>query len=231
MNEEIERELLKRGAGIVRFVDISGFDHDMTLGYSRAILFCLVLSKDYLVGLQNGQPMDYDNDEYLTKERNVEDLADWLAEFVQQKGYNAHSQSEKSNMEHGYIERAYIDPELQQGISILPQKSIARVAGLGFIGKNNLLITKDYGCALCLCSVLSDAPVVTENHPLIQSECGGCTVCVENCPGAALHGNEWTISGGRESLVDVAKCCCALQCMIVCPWTVEYATRPEATPL
>ena len=113
------------------------------------------------------------------------------------------------------------------GLSILPQKTIARIAGFGFIGKNNLLITKEYDCALCMCSVLTDAPVVTERHPIIPPQCGSCGECVKSCTGKAIRGNEWTIDGGRESVVDVSKCCCPLKCVIVCPWTVKYASRVD----
>ena len=73
---------------------------------------------------------DYDNDEYLTKELKVEKMADWLADYIYRKGFNALSQSEESNLNTGYIEQAYIDPELRQGISFLPLKAIARLGGL-----------------------------------------------------------------------------------------------------
>ena len=223
MNSEITKELQERDANIVRFVDISGFPAEQTLGYDKAILFCMILSKEYLVDRYNDLPMDMDKDEYLEKERKVEELADWLAGFIKQQRFSAHSQSEKNNLDCGYIERAYIDPDMQQGISILPQKSIARIAGLGFIGKNNLLVTKNYGCAFTMCSVLTDIPVVTENYPIIQSNCGNCEACIKACPANALLGNDWTKSGSRESVVDVSKCCCALRCMVFCPWTLKYA--------
>jgi len=226
MNDEIERELLERGANIVRFVDISGFPEKQTLGFDKAILFCMTLSKKYILDMLNNMPVD-ENDEFLIKEQKVEGLADWLAGYIKQKGYYAHSQSEKNNTESGYIECAYIDPDLKQGISILPQKSIAHIAGLGFIGKNNLLVSKKYGCAFCMCSVLTDAPVLTTNHPLISSKCGSYEACVKICPANAIHGNEWTLDGGRESLVDVSKCCCGLKCMTICPWTLQYARQSE----
>jgi len=68
-------------------------------------------------------------------------------------------------------------------------------------------------------------PVTTENHPIIIPQCGTCDECVKSCPAKAIHGNTWDISGERESLVDVSKCCCALKCMIACPWTLRYAKQ------
>ena len=219
MNNEIIRELKERGVDIIRFVDLSSFPKKQTLGFSKAILFCMILSKDYIKKtFRDDFQLDYENDEYLIKEEKIEDLADWLAGFIEDRGFRAHSQSERNNVKCGYI-----DLELQQGISILPQKSIARIAGLGFIGKNNLLVTKDYGCAFVMCSVLTDAPVTTENHPVIQSYCGTCDACIKACPANALLGSEWSSSNGRENIVDVYKCNCPLRCMFFCPWTLKYA--------
>jgi len=223
MNDEIKKVLFDNGADIVQFVDISSFPKEQTLDFEKAIVFCTALSKEYVIDIWNGKEIDYDNDEYLTKELNIEKLADWLADYIRQKGFQALSQSEESNIKNGYIEQAYIDPELRQGISFLPLKAIARVGGLGFIGKSNLLVTEEYGSAITMCAVLTDAPILTENAIVIESKCGSCEACVANCPANALRGNEWTISGGRESVVDVSKCCCALKCMVFCPWTLKYA--------
>ncbi len=107
----------------------------------------------------------------------------------------------------------------------MPQKAIARLTGLGFIGKNNLLVSEQYGCAVCLCSVLTNAPVVADDLPIIEPKCGDCRECVDNCPGKALTGNEWTLDGGREALIDVSKCICPLRCMVVCPWTLGAEIR------
>ena len=104
------------------------------------------LSKKYILDIRSGKDIDYDNDEYLIKELKIEKLADWLAEYIHRKGFNALSQSEASNLKTGYIEQAYVDPELRQGISFLPLKAIARLGGLGFIGKSNLLVTEEYRC-------------------------------------------------------------------------------------
>jgi len=224
VNNEILVELKERGADIIRFVGLADMPKERTLGLDKAILFCTALSMEYIQKtLRNDFQIDYDNDEYLRKEEQIENLADWLSYYLREKGYNAHSQSAKNNKKCGYIESAYIDPDVQEGISILPQKSIARIAGLGFIGKNNLFITKEYGCAFVMCSVLTDAPLITENHSIVQSSCGACDACVNACPANALLGNEWTINGGRENVVDVSKCCCPLRCMFSCPWTLKYA--------
>jgi len=223
MDNEIKKILLEQSADIIRFVDIRCFPKEQTLGFEKAILFCIALSKKYIIDKWNGEPIDYDNDEYIIKEHKVEKLADRLAVYINQNGFKALSLSEQSNLKNGYIEQTYIDPELRQGISFLPLKAIARAGGLGFIGKSNLLVTEVYGSAFAMCSVLTNAPIITESYPIIASKCDSCEDCIINCPANALSGNEWTIEGGRESIVDVSKCCCALKCMVVCPWTLNYA--------
>jgi epoxyqueuosine reductase QueG len=99
------------------------------------------------------------------------------------------------------------------------------LAGLGFIGINNLLITAEYGCAFSMCTVLTDAPVSTERRPRLSSKCGSCEICRDVCAHKAIHGFEWSESGGRDAIVDVFKCKCPVKCMVNCPYTLEYANR------
>lgn len=221
MNIELVNVLRKKGVDIIRFVDVSEFPSDQATKFPNAILLCITLSKEFILAMHNNLPIEYD--EFLPKEQKVEEIADWLAEYIREKGYNAISQSEQSNRTFGYIESGYSDPRLEQGISAIPQKAIARLAGLGFIGKSNLLVTEEYGSAFCMCSVLTDAPLIPEHYSLVTSRCGNCKTCFEICPSKAILGNEWTQSGGREALVDVSKCCCPLKCMTSCPWTLKYA--------
>ncbi len=157
-----------------------------------------------------------ERDDFVEKEQKADELAEWLAEYIRQKGYRAYAQSEKNNFRSGNFDRSTRS-------STLPHKTIALLSGLGFIGKNNLLITENYGCAFSMCTVLTDSPITAEKHSLVSIKCGSCDACVKVCPEKAIHGNEWTQSGGREDLVDVSKCSCTLKCMVFCPWTLRYA--------
>lgn len=214
MDSEIEAVMYEKGADIVRFVDISEHTANRTQGFTKAVVFCLVLSKKYIFDIYNN--IQIEHDEFLEKEQKADELAEWLAVYIQQKGYHAYAQSEKNNLHSGNYDE-------KTRTSTLPHKTIARLAGLGFIGKNNLLVTEDYGCAFSMCTVLTDAPILTVKHPLVTSKCGECNICKNICPAKAIRGNEWTQDVGRESLVDVFKCFCALKCMINCPWTLKYA--------
>lgn len=211
----LKKALFDKGVDIVRCIDISELPLELTQGYSKAIVFCMALSKQFIKDMQSGVSVPLEQDDYLEKEKMVNDLADWVAEYIQQRGYNAYSQSENNNLHTGH----YDD---KTKTSSLPHKTIARLAGLGFIGKNNLLVTEAYGCGFCMCTVLTDAPYEVEQYVQMPIKCGGCDICKNSCPAEAIHGKGWTENGTREDIVDVFRCKCALKCMVNCPWTLKY---------
>ena len=81
----------------------------------------------------------------------------------------------------------------------------ARLAGLGFIGKSGLFISKDYGSKIRLATVLTDAPLVSDNTPL-ESMCKGCNKCVLACPAGAISGKEYVEGMQREEFFSAEKC-------------------------
>jgi epoxyqueuosine reductase QueG len=78
-------------------------------------------------------------------------------------------------------------------------------AGLGWIGKSGLFVSPDYGCALWLATVLTDAPFAT-GRPVTQSRCGDCELCVHACPCGAIKGAAWTAGVSRDLLLDAELC-------------------------
>jgi len=58
-------------------------------------------------------------------------------------------------------------------------------AGLGFIGKNGLLITPEYGPRVRLAAVITNIDLKS-NARCIEPNCGMCTLCIENCPAKAI---------------------------------------------
>ncbi|HLN53491.1 MAG TPA: hypothetical protein VK212_07255 [Lentimicrobium sp.] len=80
------------------------------------------------------------------------------------------------------------EPEKQKGMGILSLRHAARNAGLGFLGRNNLLIDDEFGSMLYIGAVLTDA--LLEEDPLSTvTEClKGCSLCLDSCPSGALDG-------------------------------------------
>lgn len=66
------------------------------------------------------------------------------------------------------------------------EKALAVQAGLGWFGKNTLLIHRRFGTFTLLSGILTtiDLPKTTLN--LRQPRCGSCTRCLDNCPTGAL---------------------------------------------
>jgi epoxyqueuosine reductase len=63
-------------------------------------------------------------------------------------------------------------------------KKVGQLAGLGWLGRNNLLINPDCGAQFRLVTVLTDMPL-KPGAPL-ASACGECRRCVTSCPAAAI---------------------------------------------
>jgi epoxyqueuosine reductase QueG len=65
-------------------------------------------------------------------------------------------------------------------------KDAAALAGMGPIGKNNMLISKEYGSQVRLRAIATSAPLVV-GEPIFESEfCEDCNICVESCPAEAF---------------------------------------------
>ncbi|MBP7866959.1 MAG: epoxyqueuosine reductase [Acidobacteria bacterium] len=87
-----------------------------------------------------------------------------------------------------------------------PHKMAATRAGLGWIGKCALFVSKRFGPRLRLVTVLTDRPVGPVGHPVTKGRCGTCRVCIDGCPAGAVSGAPWDVSVDRDALLDARKC-------------------------
>ena len=87
----------------------------------------------------------------------------------------------------------------------LSHKMVATRAGLGWIGKTDLLITLRFGPRVRLASILTTAPLKA-GVPIIEGECGECSVCVDQCPAHAATGQSWRAGDPRELFFDAFAC-------------------------
>jgi epoxyqueuosine reductase len=123
-------------------------------------------------------------------------------------------------------------------------------AGLGFYGKNTMLITRRFGSWVVLGTLVTD--VELEPTPPLALDCGSCTLCIEACPTGALDEpgvldatrclSYWTQAPApiptamREELRDQVYGCDV--CQDVCPWNrgierrrSDLAVPPDAEPV
>jgi epoxyqueuosine reductase QueG len=66
----------------------------------------------------------------------------------------------------------------------LSHKKIGILAGLGWIGRNNLLVNKELGGQFRLATILTDMPVKVDNP--VKEDCNKCRVCISVCPAEAI---------------------------------------------
>lgn len=63
-------------------------------------------------------------------------------------------------------------------------KKVGELAGLGWLGRNNLLVNPEFGCRIRLVTILTDMPLAA-GAPLAM-DCGECHRCVSSCPALAI---------------------------------------------
>jgi epoxyqueuosine reductase len=66
----------------------------------------------------------------------------------------------------------------------LSHKHVGRAAGLGWLGRNNLLVNPELGSRFRLVTVLTDMPL--EPDAPLDRDCGPCRACAAACPAGAI---------------------------------------------
>ena len=132
----------------------------------------------------------------------------------------------------------------------LLERSLARAAGLGWIGKNTCLINQEQGSWFFLGELLLSIPLGFDSPP--PDRCGSCTRCIDACPTTAIVPNRdgtWsvdsrlcisylTIEKRGEIPSDLANKIanhlfgCDI-CQDVCPWNrrAPFTTESSFEPL
>jgi epoxyqueuosine reductase QueG len=73
-------------------------------------------------------------------------------------------------------------------IAHLSHKKVAALAGLGWLGRSNLLVTPQYGSRVRLVTVLTNMPL--EENKRLRPGCGTCRACLEICPAGAIKARQ-----------------------------------------
>jgi epoxyqueuosine reductase len=105
----------------------------------------------------------------------------------------------------GLAERVRSTQEVSDDEPVFPHKTAATQAGLGWIGKTGLFVSRRFGPAVRLTTVFTDLPL-TAAQPFLVGHCGACDQCVRACPAGAGRDVTWTAGMPRDQLVDVVAC-------------------------
>jgi len=104
--------------------------------------------------------------------RRLQQLADQIQQHIGSFGY-----------------RAFVDS------APVLERAFAEKAGLGWIGKNTMLINKRAGSWFFLGELFTDLPLPVDDPA--SAHCGSCTACIEVCPTQAFVG---------EQVLDARRC-------------------------
>jgi len=123
----------------------------------------------------------------------------------------------------------------------LLERALAVKAGLGWIGRNNCLITHNMG-SFCFIGVILTTQHY-DNPPHIKNGCGKCHHCIDNCPTKALGDHNLdcrlclsyrTIEARQPLTTEEARHGIVFGCDLcqeVCPWNKRFATPHSHTEL
>jgi len=170
------------GLGIDLFgvADICGIKDDFALSkkvlerFDKAVCLAVRLSAGILEEITQAPTRLYFH-HYRTANVFLDQAAIRIANFIQKKGYSA-LPIPASQILDWKNQRAH-----------LSHKELAISAGLGWLGRNNLLVNKRLGSQLRLASILTDMPLKLDKP--VKEDCGACRLCVTACPASAIKDN------------------------------------------
>jgi epoxyqueuosine reductase len=227
ISEEIREKLLGKGASIVGYADLSAIPEKDRKGYRYGIIIGIALNPEIILGIKNGPTIEY-YEEYKRINTLLNKLDEFTEGLIKGKGFEALAKTQK-----------VVEIDENSRRTELPHKTVATRAGIGWIGKCALLVTKEYGSAIKISSVLTNAELEV-GIPINNSGCGDCSICKNICPAGAVSGEIWEVNKDRDEFYNAFDCrktarersgriglnesLCGL-CILACPWTQRYLKR------
>jgi epoxyqueuosine reductase len=177
--------------------ELTQFGGDMVRGYKHGISLGIAIPDSIIDHLPDRDDMnvscEYRLHGYDILNDRLNLIASVISSFLNQKGHRtlpipAANRTDEEN-----------------GIPTVSHKMIAHIAGLGWIGKNCLLITPEHGPRVRFISLLTDAPLESIDNP-VEQRCGSCLECLKICPVKAIKGKDYHSGDPREERLDFKKC-------------------------
>lgn len=226
LTSELKSVLYQNGAALIGCADLSEvITSDLKYGVS-----IVMPVKGHIVEEIMEGPTEAYFDDYQDLEKRLSKAALCGEAFLKGHGYQAYTQTPQRVREN------------EDWRTELPHKTVATNAGIGWIGKSCLLVTEEFGSAIRLSSILTNAPLICDAR-ISESRCGECRKCVDSCPAQALSGVTWHVGVDRDEILMNKEACVEKQveltrkntgyeaeflcgkCFAVCPYTQRYIKK------
>ena len=108
-----------------------------------------------------------------------------VAKYARGRDYHLELTERLGHLSHFLLDQGATVARTFADAGPVPERELAARAGLGWIGKNTMLIRPGVGSFFFIGSVLTDLPIEFDN-PFETDHCGTCTRCLDACPTGAL---------------------------------------------
>ncbi|MCT4545454.1 MAG: tRNA epoxyqueuosine(34) reductase QueG [Vallitalea sp.] len=122
------------------------------------------------------------------KKTNTDSLKGNISMAAVSKDYHTIIMDKLKKLEEHLHSLAHCNTKIFVDISPFSDRAIAKRAGLGFIGKNSMLISEKFGSRVFIGYVLTDYYIKPDEVKIFNG-CGSCNNCVRSCPAGAIIGN------------------------------------------
>ena len=187
MNEYITHFLKDRFVSDIGFAKCTDTPFE---GLQNAVSMVFRLS-DAVVNQIDTAPTHTYFHHYRTMNAYMDSIMNQLVMALQERGYNAAAIPASQSIE---------------GLSgLFSHKKAAVRAGLGYIGKSCLFISRKFGPRVRLATVFTDAPLETVCMEQ-KSLCGDCDICSKACKAMAIKNVNFESGMTREDIYDAKAC-------------------------
>ncbi len=159
---------------------------------THAISIGVRLNPTVVDSIANGPNQEY-CEEYKAVNKQLDQVTARIIDEIKREGYRAAPIPASKRTDYVELRGEF------------PHKTAATRAGIGWIGKSSLLVTKRNGPRIRLATILTDCPLESD-EPIEKSFCGKCTRCIDACPAGAIIGGMWNPGLERKKMVDVHRC-------------------------